>query len=299
MRVELGLKNIKKLRSNLVRRTAMFKKVLLTLASLSFVATASAQNDAIFTDANFGKAEFDLASKDLAAAFVHTTNSGGSSLGSIWGVEAGLVFGAVESNNLRAAAENASGEPQEDLKYLPYAGIIAGVAMPFGIGAELSFIPDVDIGSGEGSFGSYSGSIRWSLTDFVPLAGSFSPLKIVARASYGSTDFNYETSLNGGSKETADFNITNTEFGLTAGFNLFILEPYIGLSTVKSKTSLDAVTTNPLIPINLREKNLRASPSGTRAIVGLLFKLPLLRFGLEMSNYQGVNRYTGKISLKI
>jgi len=277
----------------------MFKKILFIIISLSFVTAANAQSDAIFTDEDFGAAEFNLASKDLSSAFLHTNNSGGSSLGSIWGVEAGLVFGAVESDNLRAAAEAASGDPQDDLKYLPYAGIIAGVALPLGIGAEVSFIPDVEIGSGDGSFGSYSGSLRWSVTDFIPFVGSFSPLKITARASYGSTDFSYETSLNGGSKETADFSIKNTEFGVTAGFNLFILEPYIGLSTVKSKLRLDAETTNPLIPVNLREKNLRSDPSGTRAMLGLLFKFPLIRFGLEMSNYQGVNRYTGKISLKI
>jgi hypothetical protein len=278
----------------------MYKKVLLSLVSLLFVATANAQSDSIFTDDNFGKEEFDLASKDLTSAFLHTTNSGGSSLGNIWGFEVGLVFGGLESDNLRTAAESASGEPQDDLKYLPYAGLIGGVSLPFGIGAEVSLIPEVDIGEGDGSFGSYSGSLRWTVTDFIPLVGSFSPLKITARLSYGTTDFVYETSLNGGtSKETAEFNIENTEYGVTAGFNLFILEPYVGLSHVSSKSSMDAATTNPIIPVNLREKNLRSSLSGTRGMVGLLFKLPLLRFGLEMSNYQGVNRYTGKISFKI
>jgi len=275
----------------------MFKRILLVLTASLFVVTAHAQSESIFTDPDFGNEEFDLASKDLTSAFLHTTNSGGSSLGSIWGVEAGLVFGALESDNLRAAAESASGEEQEDLKYLPYAGIVAGVSLPFGIGAELSMIPEVDVA--DVSLGSYSGSLRWTVTDFIPFVGGFSPLKITARASYGSTDVSYETSLNGGSTETADFSIKNTEFGVTAGFNLFILEPYIGLSTVNSKTRLDAETNNPLVPVNLREKNLRASLSGTRALAGLLFKLPLLRFGLEVSNYQGMNRYTGKISFKI
>jgi len=278
----------------------MIKNILTLIAALTFATAAHAQDGSIFTDEDFGQAEFDLASKDLSAAFVHTTNSGGSALGSIWGVEAGLVFGALESDNLQAAAESASGQEQDDLKYLPYAGLIAGVALPFGIGAELSLVPEVEIGSGEGSFGSYSGSLRWSVTDMIPFVGSFSPLKITALAAYGSTDFNYETSLSAGSTETADFNITNTEFGLTAGFNLFILEPYIGLSSVSSKTKLDASTDSPFVlDPSLRNRNFSKSLSGARTRLGVLIKLPLLRFGLEMSNYQGLNRYTGKISLKI
>jgi len=278
----------------------MFKKILLILSSFIFVATASAQTDgSVFTNENFGKEEFDLASKDLTAAFIHTTNSGGSALGSLWGVEVGLVFGALESDNLRAAAESASGEDQEDLKYLPYAGIIAGVALPFGIGAEVSMVPEVEIGSGEGSFGSFSGSLRWSITDMIPLVGTFSPLKITALASYGSTDFNYETSLGAGSTEAADFNIKNTEIGVVAGFNLFLLEPYIGLSSVSSKSNLNATSDNSFLPLDQRTRSFSSSPSGARTKLGVLFKLPLLRFGLELSNYQGVNRYTGKISLKI
>ena len=277
----------------------MCKKFLIVFAATLFSITSFAQTDGnIFTDDDFGKAEFDLISEDLSAAFVHTTNSGGSSLGSLWGVEVGLVFGAGDSDNLRKVAEDISGEEQEDLKFLPYAGIIAGVALPFGIGADVSMIPTVDL-NGEGSFGSFRGSLGWSITDMIPLVGSFSPVKITALAAHGSTDFDYETSFGLNSTEKADFNVTNTEFGLVAGFNFFILEPYLGLSTVRSKTELNASTDNAFVAPENRNRNFSASLSGTRTRLGVLFKLPLLRFGLEMSNYQGLNRYTGKLSFKI
>ena len=281
----------------------MLKKILikisLLISAFLFTTTAFAQSSGIFTDEDFGEEEFKAASKDLSAAFLHTTNSGGSSLGNLWGVELGLVFGGLESRNLQMAAESATEQEQDELKYLPYAGLIAGVSLPFGIGAEASLIPETDIG--DGSFSNLSLSARWSITDLIPIVGSFSPLKIVARVSYGQTDFAYLTSLTGGrSTEDADFSVKNLEIGATAGFSLFILEPYVGISTVQSESELNASSDLSIpIPGLVNERRLTDDRSGTRVLGGLLFKFPLMRFGLEVSNYQGINRYTGKLSFKI
>ena len=274
----------------------MLKKIILLTATTLFSFSAFAQNNSIFTDEDFGRDEFKAISKDLSAAFLHTTNSGGSSLGSIWGIEAGLVFGGLESKNLQSVAEDVSQQDQDDLKYLPYAGLIAGLALPFGIGGEVSMIPEVDIE--DGSFSSLSASVRWSITDMIPLVGSFSPLKIATRVSWGSTDFDYETSLISGSKETADFSVDNFEIGVTAGFNLFLIEPYIGLSAVKADAELNTAT-DLVIPGIINNRRFSDDRSGTRTVAGVLLKLPLLRFGVEVSNFQGLNRYTGKISFKL
>ena len=275
----------------------MFTKITLLVCTTLFSFSTWAQDGNVFTDPDFGQEQFELASEDLSAAFLHTTNSGGSSLGKLFGLEVGLVFGALESDNLASAVEEATGEEREEFELLPYAGLIGAIALPFGIGAEVSLIPEVDIE--DGVFSSFSLSARWSLTDFIPLVGSFSPLKIVARAAYGSTDFNYEFSAIGNSTEMADFNVTNTEIGITAGFNLFVLEPYVGLSSVRSSTELNANTDNLLLPETLRSRSFSNDLSGTRALAGVLFKFPLLRLGVEVSNYQGLNRFTGKLSFKI
>ncbi len=279
----------------------MFKQMLLIIAAFGFTTQAFAQ-DNIFTNLDeFGAKEFELVSEDLSAAFVHTTNSGGSSLGSIWGVEAGIVAGILEADNLQSIAEDISGESQDELAYLPYAGIAAGIALPFGIGGELSMVPEVDLG--DGSFSNLSTRLRWSITDMIPLVGSFSPVKIAAHASYGQTDMDYTFSLTGNSKETAAFEMKNTEIGVTAGFNMFLIEPYIGLSTVRGKSSLNATTSGaipsgPGIP-QIGDQNRSASVNGTRAVLGVLLKLPLLRFGLEASTLHSSTRYTFKMSLKI
>ncbi len=275
----------------------MIKKITLSLIAMTF-SLQTFGNSNIFTDEDFGKAEFKKASKDLVSAFAHTTNSGGSSLGSIWGVEVGIVAGGLDAKNIREVAEEVSGSSAPDeLKFLPYAGIIAGVSLPFGIGGELSLIPKTDID--DASFSNQSIALKWSITDMIPLVGSFSPLKITTRFAYGSTDLNASFSASGNSTETVDFSIKNTEIGVTAGFNLFLIEPYIGLSSVSSDSDLNASTNNTSIPVQFRERNFDTSLSGTRTILGVLFKLPLLRFGLEMSNMQSTNRYTAKLSLKI
>ncbi len=273
----------------------MFKKITILCATCAFSVSALAATN-IFTDDNFGQEEFDLVSKDLGAAFVHTTNSGGSSLGKIWGVEAGIVAGVLKSKNLQTVAESISGSSQSELSNLPYAGIIAGIALPFGIGGELSMVPKVDLG--DGSFSNTSFALRWSLTDFVPLVGGFSPVKIAFKMSYGKAALDYTFSLTGSSTETADFSIKNTEFGVVAGFNMFIVEPYIALSTVKTSSDI-AAATDLVLPGVSSSRNLSSSFSGFRSVAGVLLKLPLLRIGLEYSNLNSLNRYTLKFSLKI
>jgi hypothetical protein len=276
----------------------MLKRILFAIAFVFTASNAFAQNGNIFTDPEFGDAEFEQVSEDLGAAFVHTTNSGGSNLGKIWGVEAGIVAGVASADNLQRIAEEVSGENQDDLAYLPYAGLIAGVAMPFGIGAEVSMVPEIDLE--DGAFSNFSAAVRWSITDMIPLAGSFSPVKIVTHLAYGSTEMDYRFSLSGSSSEDADFSIENTEFGVTAGFNAFIVEPYLGLSTVRTSSRLTATTDyQPLPPGFDPERNFKTSFSGARVKAGLLLKLPFMRIGAEASTLNSLTRYTLKLSLKI
>ncbi len=280
---------------NRQQEVTIFKKIIVFFIICIFSFTALAEKN-IFTDESFRKKEFNLISKDLVAAFAHTINSGGSSLGSVWGFEAGIIAGVLSSKNLEKIAEDISGEKQDNLKYLPYAGLVGGLALPFGIGFELSIVPNINLE--DGSFSNNSTALRWSVTDFIPIIGTLSPLKIAVKAALGKTKVNYTSSVTLGSKETADFEIKNTEFGIVAGFNLFLIEPYLGVSNVKSQTSLLA-STDIKIPGIVTEQTLKSDLSGTRTVLGLLFKLPLFRIGFEWSNLQDSNRYTGKLSLKI
>lgn len=268
------------------------------LIALAFVHSSSAlAADNIFTSPDFVKEDFKTIMKDLSGAFSHTTNSGGANLGTVFGVEAGIVAGAIEADNFKGVAERLSGQVQEDLKYLPSGGIAAGIALPMGFGAELSMIPNIDFK--DGSFSNTSLAARWSVTDMFPLVGSFSPIKIALRGSYGIADLHYNFSLTANDQEQVDIKLKSTEIGAVAGFNLIFLEPYIALSSVESKGELDAIVKLSAGGFNQSTKIAEtADHSGMKTALGILFKMPLIRIGLEYSTLNSVNRYTAKIALK-
>lgn len=268
------------------------KHLLLSLVVIFGVYPAFSQIDqSIFLDSlNFDQSDFDDISKDLSGAFAFSTNSGGASLGKIWGVELGLVLGVTEGNNIQRIAEENTGEEQDDLGYLPSGGLVAGVGLPFGIGVEANIIPELEFS--DITVSNYSLAVRWEITDMIPLVGSFSPLKLAIRASYGDANFQFQDET-----ESADFNISNTEFAAIAGFNLFVAEPYISLSHLQSSTDLNAESRNALFPA---EVSFDSRLKMTKFTAGVLFKLTVLRLGLEYVNFDtGVNRYTAKVSFKI
>jgi hypothetical protein len=125
----------------------------------------------------------------------------------------------------------------------------------------------------------------------IPLAGSFSPLKLALRASYGDSSFEYQDET-----ERANIDIANTEIAAIAGFNLFVAEPYVSLSHIRTSTDLNAESRS-VIPA---EVSLDSDITATKFTAGVLFKLTIMRLGLEYANFDtGVNRYTAKLSFKI
>lgn len=268
------------------------KKICLVFLISVFCVGASAQNNDIFTDAGFTQQDFDDLSKDLMGAFSFTTNSGAGTLGSIWGVEAGLVLGVVPATNLKRIVKEKTGEERKELSYLPAAGIVAAVAAPFGIGAEAKFIPKIsqsDVG-----FIDTGIALRWSVTDLFPLVGTFTPLKLTVKAAYDAASLDYKAD-----QETVSMKVRSLELGAWAGVNLVFVEPYLGLTSVKAKTKLTAETTRVQVPGVYQNAEFKSELSGLKTTLGLLFKLPLLRIGLEYSTVKSINRYGLKLSFKI
>lgn len=245
--------------------------------------------DAIFTDLSFDQRDFNDISKDLTGAFSFTTNSSASSLGSLWGVEVGLVAGVTPADNIKRIAEEKSGDAQDELKYLPSGGLIGGVALPFGIGFEANFIPKLEFG--DASFSNTQLAARWEITDVVPIVGTFSPLKLAIRLSHGSARFDY---ISG--EESADISLDTTEIAAMASVKLLLIEPYLNLSHVKSTADLNAESKNPAFPVS---RSFDSSFKGTKLTAGLLFKLAIIRFGFEYSTLNDIERYTAKFSFKI
>ncbi len=244
----------------------------------------------------FDQQDADKVFKDLTSAFAPTTVSGASSLGKIFGAEVGLVVSASRAPNTQEVLESYGSD--FEIPGIPMAGISGIFTLPYGIGIEGTFIPQIDIGE-EGSFESLNLGARWTITDLFPL-GLF---KITVRSSLinSNATFNYEEDTGGlplGTvNETAEFDIKVFEIGAVVGLNFRIIEPYIGASDLQSSGSIVASGTSSTAGA-LPDVNESAEASGVRAYAGVLFKLPLLRIGAEVATFDGIERGSVKLAIK-
>lgn len=269
----------------------------LTLVLISLSNFAHAQSNVIFT--NFSPQDFEDVNEDLTSAFTHTTHNGAASLGKIFGIEVGLVLGLVEANNLERVSQSTSSS-SEGIPYLPSAGISGAIGLPFGLGAEVNLIPEIDEIE-DAKFENFSIAARWSITDMFPLKGGFSKLKLALRASHGNSETTYATTGNeallGNYTASADFKTETTEFTFLVGYDLSWFEPYLSVGSVKSNGDLFAETVSDLQGTDTA--NYAAEFNGTRVVLGLAFKLPILRLGFEYSQIADAPRLTTKIAFKL
>ncbi len=244
----------------------------------------------------FDQEDADAVYKDLTSAFAPTAVSGASSLGKIFGVELGLVISASRAPNTERVVQSYGSD--FEIPAIPTAGISGIFTLPYGIGIEGSFVPKVDI-SDYGSFESLNIGARWTITDMFPM-GFF---KIAVRGSYLSSKASLTQEEDTGTPgigivtETADFAVDITEMGAVIGFNLKVVEPYIGFSNLSSDGTIQAQGTSSggaSIP-NIDEAS---SISGTRAYAGVLFKLPVMRLGAEVATFEDIERASIKIAFK-
>lgn len=244
----------------------------------------------------FNQADADLIFKDLTSAFAPTTVSGASSLGKIFGAEVGLVVSASRAPNTQQVIESYGSD--FEVPGIPMAGISAIFTLPYGIGAEGTFIPKIDIGE-EGSFQSLNIGARWTLTDIFPLG----LVNIAFRTSLIKSDASFtkeevtSSPLTGTVTETANFDISVFEIGAVVGLNFKFIEPYIGVSDLRSDGNLKAsgTSTGALIIPNVDES---AKSSGLRYYGGVLIKIPLMRIGAEVASYDSIERASVKFAFK-
>ncbi len=274
----------------------MIKFIFLTLCLLTSYQKAFAQCNAGQAFTCFDQSDADLIFKDLTSAFAPTTVSGASSLGKIFGVELGLVISASRAPNTTAVVKSYGSS--FDIPAIPMAGISGIFTLPYGIGIEGSIIPKVDISS-YGSFESTNIGARWTITDLLPM-GFF---KIAIRGSYLTSNTSITHAEDSGNiligtvTENANFDVDIVEMGGVIGLNFKIVEPYLGVSNLKSDGSIVAngsTTTGAPIP----DVDQKSSLSGSRFYGGVLIKFPLLRIGAEVATIEDVERASIKIAFK-
>ena len=260
-------------------------KWIVTLSAALFTFGAGAQN---LTLQQLDQTDFENILKDFSAVFNHTSVSGASSLGTIFGFELGLVAGMTRTGRIDALADE-SGTDQDAGK-IPHGALLGIITVPAGITVEAGFIPKV--GSEDFKFNTFSAAVKWTPTDvFLDW-----PLSVAIKAHLTRTKVEFNQVI---ATVPTKFDYTNTITGFTllASKNFVLVDPYAGLQILSAKGDMD-VTGSP----NVFDSSFTVATSAsakaksTGFLLGCELKLLIVKLGAEYQNLFGTSRYTGKLS---
>lgn len=255
------------------------------LFSLAFLLNVSA-HAADFTFQNLTDSDFKKVTQDLSATMVHTSVSGASPLGSIWGFEVGVVGGQASTPEVDKLVKR--GDPSASASKLPGAEILGVVSVPFAITAEVGLVPKV--GSDDFKASAFHLGAKWTLSElFFEL-----PLALAAKVQYSKINADFKDTISG---VPTNFTYEDSILGVwaIASKNFAIVEPYVGLGWMKSDGSMDVNTTASGVFAGGRTSE-SASPSTTAFMVGTEVKLLVFKLGVEYLNAFDTSRFSGKLS---
>lgn len=222
---------------------------------------------------------------DFSANFLHTSVSGASALGHVFGFEVGVVGGQTNTPHLGQVAMQASNGA--DAGKLPNGELLGMLTIPLGFTGELGLIPKV--GSSGFRFGAVNGAVKWTLTELVPM-----PVSLAAKLSFTDDNVAFDQTVSG---VPISYTYTNKSTALTAliSKDLVIVEPYFGLGYVSATGTLSA--DSPIYNSSVTSgMSATATRTGVLWMVGAEVKLLVLKLGAEYSNLFSTSRVDGKVS---
>ena len=271
-----------------------FILVLLMLAPL-MTPTFAQEDDSDFSLDNLSQADFNGVAEEFGANFVHSTASGASSLGNVFGFEIGVLGRMTGAPQVEGLVKEQ--DPDSDISDLYDAGLVAIVSIPFGITAELTFLPEIDLGDldiNKTTFG-----LKWTMTDGLFVL----PFNLALRAHYSTASISYKDTLNndstGNTDVDAEIGIDSKSYGfnVSASIDAFVIEPYAGLGFVSSTTDLGVTASGGANIFTFTDsQSASSSKSGVHYFAGAQVNLLAIHLAAEYSNVYGIDRYTAKLS---
>ena len=175
------------------------------------------------------KEQADAISDEFAANFVHTHVSGASSLGTVFGIEAGLMAGLTSTPKLNAVSQ--SFDSTAEIDKVPHLGLLAAVSVPLGFTGEITYIPSTE--SSDFSIEHMSYGIKWTFTEVFDF---FLDMAVKVHGSSSKVSFNdiVNNSSTGNSNVDTKIQYETSSFGyqLLASKKLLFVEPYVGIGQV-------------------------------------------------------------------
>lgn len=261
------------------------KQILVLVMAVTSTSVAKAATEIPLQ--NLDKKDFESIVSDFSANFTHTSVSGASALGKLFGVEVGVLAGATNSPNVDRLAKEVN--PSIKVDKLPNAALLGSVSIPFGLTAEVNLTPK--IGGDEFKYSHLSTGVKWTLTDSlftlplsVALKGHVAKSLIEFRQNISSVDthFKYDSMVSGAT--------------LMLSKDLFIFEPYLGVGVVQSEGKMDVSGSSSVFsdPALQAAQSAKAKKSGSLLIVGAEIKLLVFKLGAEYTKLFDTGRATAK-----
>ncbi len=238
---------------------------------------------------NINADDLAVINKDFSSTFAYSSVSGPSSLGNIFGIEAGIIAGGAMTEGIEALAKEV--DASSEVSFLPHAWLVGALTVPFGITAEVNIIPELD--GGDVKFEHLGLGVKWTISDMIPIPavavsvkGFFSQSKVKFSQTVGAVN--------------SDISYENSMYGLLAqvGMNLLIVEPYVGLGWVSSEGDLSSTASAVFDPSLTTGTSATSEEDGTFVQAGVNLKLLLIRLGFEYQRTFDADRFSAKLSLK-
>ncbi|MCB0383920.1 MAG: hypothetical protein KDD43_00905 [Bdellovibrionales bacterium] len=267
---------------------------LLALVLAFLVApSASFGQDLDFDDID--KADLEKIIGDLSANFAHTTVSGASALGAVFGFEFGLIGGMTSTPGIDKLVKET--DPNADSAALPHAGLLVQFSVPMGVTVEANLIPS--FGSDDFKFSNTGIGVKWTMTDSILSL----PFNLALKGNITKTELTFKTVINNASTGNipvdSKLEFSNTSMGLAAVIskNILFFEPYFGFGFINSDGDLKVDGTGTIFDTTLTTgKSAGAKNSGTHMFLGADLDLFILKLGLEYSKIIDADRYSAKLA---
>lgn len=242
------------------------------------------------------QSDFDNAIRELSGNSSYHSVTGAASLGSLFGIEVGVVAGLTTTPEINTLSKQV--DASADVGRLPHASLLAAVTVPLGFTVEALLVPSVTLSNVK--YQQFGASVKWTTGEVIPL-----PFNLAVRGFIARNDSSFSQTLNntttGNVPVAVDVKHENRQMGLQvlASPSLPLVEPYVGIGVVKATGSLavSGATTGTIFGFTSAQ-SAESSPSSTQFLVGVNLNLLLLNLGAEYSRVFETNNYNLKVGFR-
>jgi hypothetical protein len=264
----------------------MTKKILSLLSIAFFILIGATGIAGPLTLPQLDPSQIDPLAKALSADVIFRPVEPASSYGHA-GFSIGVTATATDTKNIQSIIGSGT-------QYIPAVEAVATVQIPFGLAAELGYLPDTTYSGG--TLSRIGGDLRWTLTDV--MFTKF-PLNVALRGMISSGHVNYNQALSGGNVNV-DYKTNLSGFNVSVSRAFLIFEPFVGYGLAEQSSTIVGAGTAQLFNTNFPVGTTSVTSAGSSSwfFAGLQVKFGFLALGAQYDRVFDNDVYSGRMALR-